>query len=99
MYVRKSYKLLELAKNVFGDIVEDAWISTWKDDEQEAKEKLEDEERDVCGGSFFFDLSTEPYFIKFSNGKIVKFSISEWGDITLVRNSKFDFYEGHVYDE
>lgn len=82
----KNNSLLDAAKSIFGDeLIEYAYVSVndcYKD------------ELIMCSLESFDDnesipLDSEPdIIIKFSSGKLVLFTISEWGEIADITNNK-----------
>ena len=89
--VRKDKKLTELAKEIFGDIVNMAYITTYdfNGDKDEITSRLDDEKfSDSSGGNINYDAKT--IWIKFTNGKIVEFHNSEWASISAVVDEYYD---------
>lgn len=80
--IRYSKELTEVLINIFGDIVEKAYITTWdiNSKQNDVVMRLENTSIGVD------DLNTLAYdeqtlWIKFTNGKVVEFSNSEWASI------------------
>lgn len=98
IYYRKNVKLLEKVITVFGDIIEDVYLSSthYIDIEHPTlnkalmrfiSEHVESRPEDMTT----MDFSPE-FIVKFKNGNQVKFTCSEWGDASKVRvdnNAKF----------
>jgi hypothetical protein len=86
---RKNKKLLATAKNIFGDIIENAYIVAWDDRGWENPTVF----KDLADDSFVKEISLNNYdkiIIKFSTGKDVMFTNSEWASI---KNVDMELYE------
>lgn len=82
--IRKDKNLKRVATNIFGDIVKEAYITTWisggSKEAQEAMERLKDEAESVKSDNEI-DIGTREVVIVFTNEKVVSISSSEWGSI------------------
>jgi len=79
---RYNKKLTEEAKQVFGDIVEKVYTTTWASSKKTALEALDKlQQRLEYGGGHEFGGTDVEFWIKFTNGKVVSVSCSEWGYI------------------
>jgi len=94
--IRPSEGLLKAAKQMFGGIVVQAWISvnilSW-DTLGDSESKLDHAESSCC-----FELSNsnsiaydgEMIVLEFSNGKQVFFSNSEWGAMGEIKPEEYE---------
>lgn len=90
MAIRYDPILTKMAVNIFGDIVEKAYITTWdiSSDRNDVISRLNN-------NSFFeskdpvIDYSGEVIWIRFTNGKIVEFQNSEWAYISPIDSTNF----------
>lgn len=87
VFAKKDKRLLESAKSIFGeDIVIEAWLIGvyFNNDNHEYQSYLLNEIKEkkaVCCENEI-DIGCENIALKFSSGNIVRFSSSEWGDIS-----------------
>jgi len=76
------------AKEVFGDIVESAWTAVELRDSRTSRmsvdELLDDDQPSINDGSIQISTCGQ-IWILFTNGKMVEFSISEWGFISAAK--------------
>lgn len=82
--IRYSKELTEVARNIFGDIVDKAYVTTWdiNSDKYEVSPRLDewglvkskDTEINYCGDTIW---------ITFTNDTLVEFKNREWAYITL----------------
>ena len=79
--IRHSAELTVMAKKVFGDIVNKAFVTTWDicSDKDEVMSRIEAEARGLSGDNI--DIGATTLWIMFKNGKFVEFQSSEWGTI------------------
>ena len=98
--VRKSPRLLELAKKFFGnDLVVEAYITTWEladndyeHDVAEIDEVLRGQESRVeSGDSGVIIDSYDEYILEFINGKRLRFNTSEQAYITDETDKELEF--------
>lgn len=89
-YHLKSRHIGRIARNIFGDIVDSAYIESYdKEILQFAARKY----RDRCKNLNSNSLSTDgdAIILKFNNGNLVRFSNSEWA--TISKCEKLNTYE------
>lgn len=96
MNARKSDKLTEIVKTIFGrDVVECAYIlvTDWKNSEK-SKAELDRIERslpvflkqELHDDDFYFDWSSIEMAIEMKNGNIVRMGNSEWAHMSVHEN-------------
>ncbi len=80
-YHLKNKKILTIAKNIFGDIVKNAYIAYFDKDLisglVSSYKKLKDD-------SILLPYDSDDIVLEFSNGNLVKFSNSEWASISKI---------------
>lgn len=83
--IRYDAQLTSAAKNIFGDIVERAYVTTYdySSDKDEIALRL-NRAVFVKSEDGEINYSAETIWIRFTNDKLVEFSNSEWAYITLV---------------
>lgn len=82
--IRKDENLKQTAINIFGDIVEDAYITAWGVEyhtTQELQKTLDFKTHDYIDNKI--DIA-DYIIIKFKNNKSVYFECSEWGSISNI---------------
>jgi len=92
--LKRSERLLDAAKKIFGDIVANAYVSTWdRRDRANALKELAkiDQSLSIDGDSVRHDA--ECVAIEFNNGAIVYFENSEWGSFGRLSKENIDFVE------
>lgn len=86
VFAKNDRKLLAAAKSIFGEnIVIDAWLIETYIDHTHPSYKCflsNIEERKADCNEDRIDVDGEDIALKFSSGNIVRFSSSEWGDIS-----------------
>lgn len=83
--IRYDTELTEVAKDIFGDIVDKAYITTWAEysDKDEVISRL-DSNRFIKNEDGSISYDAETIWIKFTNGRLIEFQNSEWAYIRLV---------------
>jgi hypothetical protein len=87
---RRDERLLEAAKCIFGDIVDDAWVTVihYRNDYENTAKRLNEAVERLSigiGAESLIDEITHDevtVVLKFSNGSAVSFWNSEWGSIS-----------------
>lgn len=80
--IKYDKDLTKMAKSILGGVVERAYYTVWDYrhiTEDDTNERLKDQKREFDGDILEYD--GQKIWIKFTNGKIVEFSNSEWGYI------------------
>jgi hypothetical protein len=93
--VRRRDDLLEkAAKGVFGaDIVAAAYVTTYRYDDCTVDEIDERLERAKCKEKLdYIDNSSKTVIIEFKNGRVVRFTNSEWGSISTISLSDVEVW-------
>ena len=90
--VKESNRLTRQAKHIFGDIIDRAYFGAVTDSSMEdyfngVLYELSDQ-KDTSKDLNSIDIGCLVVVIKFTNGKIVKFNSSEWGDIEGIKDFK-----------
>lgn len=89
--IRKDKKLTELAKEIFGDIVVTAYVTTYVYDcsNDDVMDRLDSEGFNNAIDEYI-DYGAQKILIKFTNGNIVEFENSEWATIDIAND---EYYE------
>jgi hypothetical protein len=84
--LKKSINLETLARNIFGDIVKTAYFCSDYQDIAEAKRELRDFDNSCNPFSDIIDNGSKDIVLEFVNGRKVRFTNSEWGEIQEIRD-------------
>ena len=90
--IEESKRLKRKAKHIFGDIVDSAYFGAVTDSSMEdyfnnVLYEISDQ-KNISKDLNVIDIGSIDIVIKFTNGKVVKFNSSEWGDIEGITNIK-----------
>ena len=85
---RKSPDLLRTAQAVFGEVVTEAWVSTWfftgQTNESEALKRLDGQAESCWWLREATEVALDPGVVMLSfSGRLVRISVSEWGSISV----------------
>lgn len=87
--LKESEKLLEAAKSVFGDIIQNAWITTYQlstSKGSDVNKRLIKNEIDLSVTDRSIDYGCQTIVIQLTNGNKVTFESSEFALITRINN-------------
>lgn len=88
--MRKDKNLTMAVKNIFGDIVDSAYVTTWniRSSRLEISERIKNEFYESAEDEI--DIGGKNIIISFKNGKSVYFTNSEWGSMSAIDLSKVE---------
>lgn len=77
-YHLKSRKLLKIAKQIFGSLVISAYVENWD------KSRLQRISKSFDETSKIIHYDGDTIILQFSNGNLVRFTNSEWANISKI---------------